>query len=153
MTAQGAKQLEQTLYALKTEARPRIIKSIEEARAHGDLKENAEYHAAKEEQGFVERRILEIEAKLSQSQIIEVGRLANTGRVVFGATVYLINAESGEKLIYQIVGEDEADIKLNKISFNSPFARALIGKTVGDAVEVKTPSGEQCFEIDKVDYI
>lgn len=153
MTEQGAEKLKKNLSELKTQARPRVIKNIEEARAHGDLKENAEYHAAKEEQGLIERRIAEIEFKLGKSQVINVSKLPNQGKVIFGATVSLINIENKEKLVYQIVGEDEADIKVGKISFNSPLARALISKAVDDTVRVQTPAGNQSFMIEKVDYI
>ena len=153
MTVIGAELLRHELQNLKTVERPRIIKSIEEARAHGDLKENAEYHAAKEQQGFIEGRIKDIEAKLSQAQIIDIKSHTNQGRIIFGATVHLINSETEEKFCYQIVGEDEADLKVNKISVTSPIARAMIGKQEGDTVEVKAPSGIINYEITQVDYI
>ncbi len=153
MTQLGADQLRDELDRLKQVERPRIIAAIAEARAHGDLKENAEYHAAKEQQGFVEGRIRDIESKLSNAQIIDVTRLANNGKVVFGSTVKLINLETEEEVVYQIVGEDEANIKAKKISVSSLIARALIGKNVGDEVEVKTPAGLAGFEVVQVDYI
>lgn len=153
MTATGAQQLQDELHELKTERRPNVIKAIAEARAHGDLKENGEYHAAKEQQSFIEGRIMEIESKIAGAQIIDVASLANTGKVVFGATVNLINIETEEAARYQIVGEDEADIKLGKISVSSPIARALIGKQEGDEVQVNTPAGIVEYEIEKVEYI
>lgn len=152
MTVKGAEMLQEELNRLKQVERPRIINAIAEARAHGDLKENAEYHAAREQQGFTEGRIAEIEAKLGAAQIIDVTRMENTGRVIFGTTVELMNSHD-KNLKYQIVGEDEADIKLNKISVTSPVARALIGKFEGDVVEVATPEGKIEYEIVKVDYI
>lgn len=152
MTIYGAERLREELQRLKQVDRPRIIAAIAEARAHGDLKENAEYHAAREQQGFAEGRIQEIEAKLSAAHIIDVSNLENTGRVIFGATVKLTNA-AGLSLQYQIVGEDEADIELNKISVTSPVARALIGKYEGDSVEVHTPEGVVVYEIVEVEYI
>jgi len=153
ITVNGADKLRDELKHLKFVQRPRIVKAISEARAHGDLKENAEYHAAKEEQGFVEGRIKEIEGKLSNAQIIDVTQLGETGRVVFGATVDLIDEDSGEKSTYQIVGEDEADISAGLISIQSPIARALISKEDGDTVVVQTPGGEKTFEILEVRYI
>lgn len=154
MTNQGAELLKQELHELKTTKRPKVIEAIAEARSHGDLKENAEYHAAKESQGFIEGRISEIEAKLAKAQIIDVSKMLNHGKVIFGATVGLINTCTNESLVYQIVGEDEADIKQGKISVASPIARALIGKEEGDVVEVQTPAGHLLsLEIDKVDYI
>lgn len=152
MTVAGAEQLREELNRLKQVDRPRIISAIAEARAHGDLKENAEYHAAREQQGFIEGRILEVESKLSAAQIIDVTKIENSGRVIFGATVKLIN-KAGQSLHYQIVGEDEADIKINKISVTSPVARALVGKYEGDSVEVNTPEGVILFEIEEVAYI
>ena len=152
MTIKGAEKLREELTRLKQTERPRIINAIAEARAHGDLKENAEYHAAREQQGFVEGRISEIEAKLSVAHVIDVTQLENTGRVVFGATVKLAN-DNEDSLMYQIVGEDEADIKHNKISVTSPVARALIGKYEGDTVEVTTPDGILVYEIMAVEYI
>lgn len=152
MTVAGAEKLREELVRLKQVDRPRIINAIAEARAHGDLKENAEYHAAREQQSFAEGRIKEIEAKLSVAQVIDVSQMENTGRVIFGATVKLTNAND-ETLTYQIVGEDEADIKENKISVTSPVARALIGKYEGDAVDVVTPDGKMTYEIVEVAYI
>ena len=128
MTKEGAKQLEEELQRLKTVERPRIINAIAEARAHGDLKENAEYHAAREQQSFTEGRIREIESKLSEAQIIDITQIPNSGKVIFGATVDLINSATDERLTFRIVGDDEADVKANKISVSSPLARALIGK-------------------------
>ena len=154
LTQSGADALRQELKRLKQSERPRIVASIEEARAHGDLKENAEYHAAKEEQGFNESRIGDIEGKLASAQVVDVaqvGAQAN-GRVVFGATVDLADEDSGEEYTYQIVGEDEADIKKNLLSFASPIARALIGKTGGDVVEVAVPGGHRTLEIVAVRY-
>lgn len=153
MTANGAILLKDELQHLKSVARPEVIKAIAEARAHGDLKENAEYHAAKEKQSFIEGRIADVESKLSHAQVIDVTSMNNNGKVIFGATVGLINAENDEAITYQIVGEDEADVKLAKISVNSPIARALIGKELGDMVSVKTPSGAVEYEITKVEYI
>lgn len=152
MTLKGADMLRDELNKLKQIERPRIIKAIAEARAHGDLKENAEYHAAREQQGFTEGRILEIEAKLSSAHVIDIAQMENTGRVIFGATIKLTN-DKGKSLVYQIVGEDEADIKSNKISVTSPVARALIGKYEDDTVEVNTPDGTLVFEIIEVLYI
>lgn len=154
LTQTGADALRDELNRLKKTERPRIVAAIEEARAHGDLKENAEYHAAKEEQGFNEGRIAEIEGKLGSAQIIDVaqaGAQAN-GRIIFGATVDLADEDSGDELTYQIVGEDEADIKKGKLSFASPIARALIGKTEGDVVDVEVPSGKRTLEIVEVRY-
>lgn len=154
LTRTGADALRDELKRLKTVERPRIVAAIEDARAHGDLKENAEYHAAKEEQGFAESRIAEVEGKLATAQIIdvvEVGARAN-GRVVFGATLDLIDCDTEDELSYQIVGEDEADIKTGHLSFASPIARALIGKTEGDEVDVQVPSGTRTLEIVKIRY-
>ncbi|MEN9917243.1 MAG: transcription elongation factor GreA [Pseudomonadota bacterium] len=153
MTISGAEYLKEELHQLKTLKRPQVIAAIAEARAHGDLKENAEYHAAKEMQGFIEGRITEIETKLATAQIIDVTKINNQGKVIFGSTIHLINTETREKVIYQIVGQDEADIKLSKISVASPIARALIGKEEGDSVDVQTPAGLVNLEIDKVEYI
>ena len=153
MTAYGAAQLRQELHELKSVARPRIVAAIAEARAHGDLKENAEYHAAREQQSFNEGRIAEIESKLSSAQIIDVTTLPADERVIFGATVRLRDEDTEEEKTYQIVGEDEADLKLNKISFISPIARALIGKSLGDAVDVQTPGGVKSYEIVGVQYL
>ena len=153
MTVNGAKLLASELHELKTVLRPQIIEAIAEARAHGDLKENAEYHAAKERQSFTEGRILEIEGKLGNSHIIDITKMPYNGRVIFGATVHLINTENDEEVTYQIVGEDEADIKVRKISVASPIARALIGKEEGDAINVQTPNGIIEYELIKVEYI
>jgi len=152
MTISGADKLREELNRLKQIERPRIINAIAEARSHGDLKENAEYHAAREQQGFTEGRILEIEAKLAAAQVIDVTQIENSGRVIFGATVKLMNQNS-QSLTYQIVGEDEADISNNKISVTSPVARALVGKYEGDTVEVNTPDGAIVYEIIEVAYI
>lgn len=152
MTVTGAEKLREELHRLKQVERPRIINAIAEARAHGDLKENAEYHAAREQQSFAEGRINEIESKLSMAHVIDITKLEKTGRVVFGVTITLTNSK-GQSLIYQIVGEDEADIKNNKISVTSPVARALIGKYEGDAVEVATPDGKITYEIVEVAHI
>lgn len=151
MTVAGAEKLREELTRLKQVERPKIINAIAEARAHGDLKENAEYHAAREQQGFVEGRILEIEAKLSAANVIDIKQMENEGRVIFGATVKLTN-QKGESLTYQIVGEDEADLNNNKISVTSPVARALIGKYEGDEVVVQTPEGAMNYEIVEVVY-
>ncbi|PCH54980.1 MAG: transcription elongation factor GreA [Legionellales bacterium] len=153
MTIAGQIQLKQELHRLKTVDRPRVIAAISEARAHGDLKENAEYHAAKEQQGFIEARISELEAKLSGAQIIDISKFSNDGKIIFGATTELVNSSTEEKVKYQIVGADEADLKLGKISVSSPIARALIGKFEGDVVDVRTPSGIIAYEIDTVEYV
>jgi transcription elongation factor GreA len=153
MTARGAEKLREELNHLKSVVRPRIIQAIAEARAHGDLKENAEYHAAREQQGFTEGRIKEIEAKLANAQIIDVSRLNPDGKIVFGATVEIEDLKSGESLIYQIVGEDEAEIKAGLISVTSPIARALIGKREGDVAIVHAPGGTREYEIISVQYI
>ena len=153
ITLHGAELLRAELHRLKTVERPAVIAAIAEARSHGDLSENAEYDAAKERQGFVEGRIQEVEGKLGNAQIIDPASLDVDGRVVFGSTVELEDAESGQTVTYQIVGDDEADIRSGKISFNSPVARALIGKFSGDAVEVKTPGGVREYEILDVKYI
>ncbi|HEC07020.1 transcription elongation factor GreA [Thiolapillus sp.] len=153
MTVQGAEALRQELNELKTVARPKVIAAIAEARAHGDLKENAEYHAAREQQSFIEGRIKDIEAKLSNAQIIDVSTVNAGGRVVFGATVDVLDLETDEEHTYQIVGEDEADIRHSRISVTSPIARALIGKSEGDEVEIQVPGGMREFEILEVRYI
>jgi transcription elongation factor GreA len=153
MTEQGAVALRAELEHLKTVLRPRIVADIAVAREHGDLKENAEYHAAREEQGFCEGRIQEIEGKLSNVQIIDVTKMANTGRVIFGTTVTAINLDDDSQVTYRIVGDDEANIKANLISVNSPIARAFIGKNVDDEIVVQTPGGSKEFEIIKVEYI
>lgn len=152
MTKAGELALREELNTLKSVERPRIIRAIADAREHGDLKENAEYHAAREQQSFVEGRIKEIEAKLSMAQVIDVTQIPNTGKVVFGATVDIVNTETEQSLTYTIVGEDEADIKASKISVSSPIARALIGREVGDCVVVQIPSGRVEYEIDDVRY-
>src|SRR3990167_5167771 len=152
MTVHGAEKLRQELHHLKSVMRPQIIKNISEARAHGDLKENAEYHAAKEQQGFVEGRIRDLEGKLSHAHIIDVRSLPQTGKVVFGATVTMVNTETDETVTYQIVGEDEADIKEAKISHTSPIARAMISKKTGDILNVNTPAGSVEYEIMDVVY-
>ena len=153
MTTRGAEMLREELKRLKTEDRPRIIQAIADAREHGDLKENAEYHAAREQQGFCEGRIQEIEAKLSNAQIIDGTKVPNQGKVIFGATVTLYNTSTEKEVRYRIVGDDEADIKQNLISVNSPIARALIGKQVDDVARVNTPSGEVEYEVVNVEYI
>jgi transcription elongation factor GreA len=153
ITLRGAEALRVELRTLKSESRPNVIKAIAEARAHGDLSENAEYHAAREQQGFIEGRIQELESKLSNAEIIDVTTLEPTGRVVFGATVDLEDEDSGARVTYQIVGEDEADIKSGRISFASPIARALVGKSEGDAVEVAAPSGKRNYELIAVRYV
>jgi transcription elongation factor GreA len=153
MTEQGAEKLRLELEDLKKVQRPRIVQAIAEARAHGDLKENAEYSAAREQQSFCEGRINEIEGKLSNAQIIDVTKIPHTGKVLFGSTVTMINLDTDQAMTYQIVGDDEADVKANKISVNSPIARALIGKEEGDVVVVRTPGGDVDYEIDKVEHI
>jgi len=153
MTVRGAELLREELRKLKSEERPRIIEAIAEARAHGDLKENAEYHAAKDQQGFVEARIKEIEAKLSNIQVIDVTTVDAKGKIVFGATVELLDEQTGKEIVYRIVGEDEADIKDGLISFTSPIARALIGKNEGDDVSFFAPGGEKRYEVIQVRYV
>lgn len=153
ITARGAKLLQEELEHLKKNERPAVIRAIAEARAHGDLKENAEYQAAREKQSFIEGRIKEIEYKLAHAQIIAVSQLPVSDRVVFGVTVSLINTQTNESATYQIVGEDEADVKAGRISVTSPVARALIGKAVGDTVQVHTPSGLLEYEIEQVLYV
>lgn len=153
MTVAGEQALQDELKKLKSEDRPRVIADIAEAREHGDLKENAEYHAAREQQGFIEGRIQDIEAKLSNAQVIDVTNISHTGKVIFGTTVSIVNVETDETLTYQIVGDDEADIKQNRISVSSPIARALIGKEEGDVVGVNVPSGLVEYEIDEVQHI
>lgn len=152
ITSTGAQKLREELQRLKTNERPRIIQAIAEARTHGDLSENAEYHAAREQQGFIEGRIAEIEGKLSNAQVIDVRTLNTDGKVVFGATVELINIKAEQSVCYQIVGEDEADIKANLISIRSPIARALIGKEAGDVIVVDAPAGRVEYEILEVRY-
>ena len=153
ITMIGAEMLRNELHRLKTVDRPAVITAIAEARAHGDITENAEYEAARERQGFIEGRIIEVEAKLSNCQIIDPALLDDDGRVVFGSTVELIETSGSASVSYQIVGEDEADIKLGKISYSSPIAKALIGKSEGDVVEVRTPGGLKEFEIGDVRYV
>lgn len=153
MTNEGAEKLREELNKLKSEDRPRIISAIAEARAHGDLKENAEYHAAKEQQGFIEGRIAEIEGKLSAAQIIDVTKLPQNGKAVFGTTVVLLNLDTDEEVRYKIVGDDEADLKKGMISVHSPIARAVIGKNVGDVATVITPGGEVEYEVSEVLYL
>ena len=153
MTVRGAEKLREELEYLKNVRRPEIIDAIAEAREHGDLKENAEYHAAREQQGFCEGRIQEIEGKLSNCQIIDITKMPNNGRVIFGATVTVFNTDSEEELTYRIVGDDEADFKQNLISVNSPIARGLIGKEQDDVVVIGTPGGEVEFEILNVQYL
>ena len=153
MTLAGEQSLREELDRLKREDRQRIIQAIAEAREHGDLKENAEYHAAREQQSFAEGRIQDIEHKLSHAQVIDVSSIPNTGKVIFGTTVDLINTENDNAVTYRIVGEDEADVKANLISVSSPIARALVGKSEGDEVVVKAPSGDIYYEIERVQYI
>lgn len=153
MTVQGAEKLHEELKHLKSVARPEVIAAIAEARAHGDLRENAEYHAAKEQQGFIEARIRDIEFKLSNSQVIDLSRMTNEGKVVFGAFIRLINMDTEETVQYQIVGDDEANLKEHKISIHSPIARALIGKQEGDVADVTTPGGVISYEITNVYYV
>ena len=153
MTVQGEKALREELVLLKTVKRADVIESIAEAREHGDLKENAEYHAAREQQSFIEGRIQEVEGKLSNSQVIDVLAIPHTGKVIFGTTVSLINVDTDESVRYPVVGDDEADIKSGKISVSSPIARAIIGKEEGDVVGVKVPDGIIEYEIDEVFHI
>lgn len=152
MTVEGAESLREELQHRKSVLRPEITQAIAEAREHGDLKENAEYHAAREQQGFNEGRIQEIEGKLADAQVIDVSKLPKSDKVIFGVTVSLIDTESDESITYKIVGEDEADLKAGKISVMSPIARALIGKQVGDVVNVDTPGGDREYEIDGVSH-
>ena len=153
MTVAGAETLRAELNELKTVQRPKISLAIAEAREHGDLKENAEYHAAREQQSFCEGRITEIEAKLSESEIIDIGKIEPTGKVIFGTTVTLFNLDTDESVSYQIVGEDEADVASGKISVVSPIARAIMGKPDGEEVVVKVPAGEVQYEIEKIEHI
>ena len=153
MTAKGADALRAELEKLKREDRPRITAAIAEAREHGDLKENAEYHAAREQQGFCEGRINEIESKLGAAQIIDITELENTGKVIFGVTVTIIDVDTDEEKVYQIVGDDEANIKQGKLSVNSPIARGLIGREEGDVVQIDTPGGTREYEVDQVEHI
>ncbi|WP_267256854.1 transcription elongation factor GreA [Coxiella endosymbiont of Ornithodoros maritimus] len=153
ITVNGVTKLRAELETLKTVERPKVIAAIAEARAHGDLKENAEYHAARERQGFIEGRILEIEAKLANCQIIDISQIPNEGKVIFGATVTLLNLETKTEVTYQIVGVDEANLKENKISISSPTARAMIGKYIEDVIEVTAPEGLVEYEIVDVEYL
>jgi transcription elongation factor GreA len=152
MTMRGAEALRAELKRLKSEARPNVIKAIAEARGHGDLSENAEYHAAREQQGFIEGRIGEIESKLSTAEVIDTSKLTNTGKVVFGALVELEDQDDVHRVVYQVVGEDEADIRAGRISITSPIARALVGKSEGDVVDVSAPGGIRSYEIVAVKY-
>ena len=152
MTMRGAEALRNEMKKLKTESRPNVIKAIAEARAHGDLSENAEYHAAREQQGFIEGRINEIEAKLSTAEIIDTSKLTNTGKVVFGAVIELEEQDGAHRVTYQVVGEDEADIRMGRISITSPIARAVVGKSEGDVVDVAAPGGIRSYEIVTVKY-
>ena len=152
MTLRGAELLRAELKRLKSADRPRVIKAIAEARSHGDLSENAEYHAAREQQGFIEGRIMEIESRLAAAEIIDIASLPTTGKVVFGATVELEDQDDASRVVYQIVGEDEADIRAGRISITSPIARALVAKETGDVVEVAAPGGRRSYEIITVRY-
>ncbi len=153
MTVKGAESLRAELQELKTTVRARLSASIAEARAHGDLKENAEYHAAREQQGLVEARVRDIEAKLSNVQIIDITEIEHTGKVIFGVTVELLNVDTEETVRYQIVSEDEADVKLSKVSVTSPISRGLVGKFEGDEVVIKTPKGDVIYEIIAVHHL
>ncbi|MGB1237409.1 MAG: transcription elongation factor GreA [Pseudomonadales bacterium] len=153
MTVAGEVALREELENLKSVERPRVIQDIADAREHGDLKENAEYHAAREEQGFIEGRIQELEGKLANAQVIDVKAIPASGKVIFGTTVHLINCDTDDEVCYQIVGDDEADIKVFKISVNSPIARGLIGKSEGEVASIQTPGGLVEFEVDKVEHI
>lgn len=153
MTVEGEQQLREEVAQLKSTARPNIVREIAAAREHGDLRENAEYHAAKEQQGFIEARIRDIEAKLADSQVIDITHIRPTGTVVFGATVTLSDCDTDETVRYKIVGEDEADLKFGKISVMSPIARAIIGKSEGDSVMVETPAGDHEYIVDEVEHI
>ncbi|ORE86155.1 transcription elongation factor GreA [Oceanococcus atlanticus] len=152
LTVRGEQLLQDELKRLKSEDRPRVIASIAEAREHGDLKENAEYHAAREEQGFIEGRIADIEGKLSNSQVIDVTKLPQNGKIVFGVTVDLVDVDTEEELSYRIVGEDEADVKAGLIAFSTPIARALLGKEEGEEVAVQVPGGTRRLEVLEVHY-
>jgi len=153
MTKAGEARLREELQKLKSEDRPRVIAAIADAREHGDLKENAEYHAAREQQSFIEGRIQEIEGKLSAAQVIDVTTIENTGKVIFGTTVHLLNMDTDEQVIYKIVGEDEADIKAGKLSISSAISRALVGKSAGDVVAIRVPSGTVEYEFEEVECI
>ena len=152
MTVRGHELLQKELKRLKGNDRPAVIRAIAEARAHGDLKENAEYHAAKEQQGFIEGRIKELEGKLSHVQVIDVTEIDGGGRIIFGSTIKLLDDDTEKEITYRIVGQDEANIKTGLISYTSPIARALIGKSEGDAVEFKAPGGEKSYEVITVSY-
>ncbi len=153
ITTKGAQKLRNELQELKTVARPKVIQAIAEARALGDLKENAEYHAAREQQSFIEGRIIELEGKLANSEVIDITKINAGDKIVFGATVQLMNVDTEDEVTYQIVGDDESDIKANLISISSPIARALIGKSVDDVAVVKAPSGNKEYEILEVKYM
>ena len=153
MTASGEEKLREELVDLKSVQRPRVIQAIADAREHGDLKENAEYHAAREQQSFIEGRVKEIEGKLSNAQVIDISQMAPSDKVIFGSTVTLLDLDTDAEIVYQIVGDDEADLKMNRISFGSPVARALIAKLEGDEVSVETPGGGKEYEIVSVQYI
>ena len=153
MTAEGAEQLKEELQNLKSKERPKIVLAIKEAREKGDLKENAEYHAAREQQSFVEGKIKDIEAKLSNAQIIDIKTIPASNKIIFGSTVTLINTGDDKKVVYKLVGEDEADLKQGKISITSPLSRSLIGKEKGDAIELKMPEGTIEYEIIEVEYV
>ena len=153
MTAPGYNALQEELKHLKKVERPKVVEEISAARDHGDLKENAEYHAAREKQSFLEGRIIDLESKLGDVQVIDVSQIKNDGKVIFGSTVTALNVDTNKEIVYQIVGDDESDIKSNKISYAAPIARALIGKYVGDEVDVEAPSGIVSYEIVKVVYV
>ncbi|MCG8670870.1 MAG: transcription elongation factor GreA [Pseudomonadales bacterium] len=153
MTVQGSEKLKEELDRLKKVERPRVVAAIAEAREHGDLKENAEYHAAREEQGFIEGRVMEIEGKLSNAQVIDITKIPHSGKVIFGTTIDILDVDTDQETTYQIVGDDEADIKANKLSVNSPIARGLVGKMEGDEVQIETPGGVRCYEILEVKHI
>jgi len=153
MTVAGAERLRAELNELKSARRPRIIQAIADAREHGDLRENAEYHAAREQQSFCEGRIKEIEGKLADAEVIDVSAIPPTGRVIFGTTVTLLNLETATSVVYQIVGEDEADVRAGRISVGSPIARAIMGKEVGDEIVVKAPAGDIEYEIEAVEHL
>lgn len=153
MTVAGAERLRAELNELKTERRPRIIQAISDAREHGDLRENAEYHAAREQQSFCEGRIKEIEGKLADAEIIDVSQITPTGRVMFGTTVTLLNLDTDKRVVYQIVGEDEADVRAGRISVGSPISRAIMGKEIGEEIVVKAPAGDIEYEIEAVEHL
>jgi transcription elongation factor GreA len=153
MTVEGEQALKTELENLKRVERPAVIEAIAEARAHGDLKENAEYHAAREKQGFVEARIADIDAKLGAAQVIDITKMSQTGKIIFGTTVELLNLDSDETVTYKIVGEDESDVIAGRISVTSPIAKAIIGKEEGDEVVIKTPGGEAAYEVSEVKYL